>query len=175
MNLINVMSWRIIILGIVITFAGIILALVSNDHLIPPALILIGIEIVILEFLRKYIYKRQSIKVIGVIVVLLSMLNFLIHEKSLILYSRISKLYNSDHDINLQIFKVSFWLLISIWTLFQGVRLIIRNEKIEFSTYIASKSYKLLVGIIILLFILELPIYEIIAGYGGVYGRRFIR
>ena len=163
----KIKSWQIILFGGIMATIGIALGFKMDEMLFPQILAVLGIEIVIIESVRIYIIKKESVKILGVSIIIFSILNFLRHSMFFIVLSRIGELYENSTDFNWFLLRESIWLIASIWILTRGVKLIKDNEEAIFEEYVKSKEFKILATLIFILLILEIPIFGIHGDFGG--------
>ena len=160
-------SWQIISTGGILGMLGVVLCLSMDQILIPQILAVIGIEVAVLEAVRKYLYQSESIRTLGITIVIFSILNFLRHATFFNVVSRIGECY--EHSLAFQGFllRETVWLLASLWILSKGVKLLGATEAPTFGEYVQAKEFKILARLILLLLILEIPLVGIHGDFGG--------
>lgn len=164
----------IISIGGIFSVIGIGLGLIMNQLLIPQILTVLGIELIVLESMRRYIFKKSSLKTLGISILLFSILNFLRHSTFFIVVSKIGELYNDDPAFIAFLVRETFWLIFSTWILSRGINLFRISDVTTFDKYINSKEFKLLLIVVIILLLLEIPIFGIHPDFaGGLHGHSF--
>lgn len=161
------MSQKTILLGGIFMAIGIVLGLIVDEVLISQILVVLGIEIIIFELVRKYIFKKSSIKILGVSILFFSILNILRHSTFFFIISRLKEFYENSIVFNQYLFRESIWLIASIWILGKGIQLIKNEKEKEFKEYVKSQEFKIITALIIIILFLEIPIFGIHGGFGG--------
>ena len=160
-------SWQFILIGGIVAISGIGLGFKIDEMLFPQILAVLGIEIVIFESVRKYIFKKSSVKTLGITIIFFSILNFIRHSMFFIVISRIGELFENSPDFIWFLSRESIWLIASSWILFKGINLVKEKEETDFKEYVKSKEFKILTTLIIVLLILEVPLFGIHGDFGG--------
>ncbi len=159
-------------IGVALLIVGLVIFPFSGLHrVIPEVLIVLGLELTVVELVRKYIFKRSSLKALGIIILLFSALNFLRHSTFLLILWNILDYFEPDLYFLIYFTLESIWLAASIWILRQGVSLAKELPNMSFAAYTHTKKYKILIVGILVLLILEIPIFGIHGDYtGGLHG-----
>lgn len=153
--------------GALIFVLGLLMTFLVDTFLMPNILMVLGIEVVVLELLRKYLIKKASIKILGYTILAFSVLNFLRHSLFFVVITRIRALYEDDPWFHWFLTKEVTWFIVSVWILFRGLNLLFPKEDVSFMKYIDSREFKILIVLIIILFVLEIPMFGIHGNFGG--------
>ena len=153
---------------------GVVLCLSMDQILIPQILAVIGIEVAVWEAVRKYLYQSESIRRLGIAIVIFSILNFLRHATFFFVVSRIGECYENSLAFQGFLLRETVWLLASLWILSRGLKLLSATEDPTFGEYVQVKEFKILANLIITLLILEIPLFGIHGDFvGGLHGHGF--
>jgi len=129
--------------------------------------LVIGLELIVLSLVSKYVLKSASLKVLGIVIIVFSTLNFFRHSVFLIVLSRIFELYEGDSDFTTFLMRGFDWLLGALWIAYIGLKLVFDPPEVTFDTYVKSSQFQALAVIIIVLLILEIPVFGIHGDFGG--------
>lgn len=153
---------------------GIVSTFLLNELLLPQIFIVVGIEILVVTFIRSYVFKKCSIKLLGIIISLFSIVNFLRHSVFFMVISRINEVFDSDSYFSNFLLKEITWLIPSTWIVFQAIRLIGNSRAYVFNHYVKSFKFRILSVIILILLVLEIPVFGIHGDFGGgLHGHSF--
>ncbi|MCB0541826.1 MAG: hypothetical protein KDE33_30265, partial [Bacteroidetes bacterium] len=72
----KIKTWQIISIGGLLVIGGVGLGYILDELLYSQILAVLGIEIVIIELIRNYIFKKRSLRILGIIILIFSILNF---------------------------------------------------------------------------------------------------
>lgn len=170
----KIKTWQIISIGGLLVIGGVGLGYILDELLYSQILAVLGIEIVIIELIRNYIFKKRSLRILGIIILIFSILNFFRHKFFFEIISRFSELYDNSLEWNLLLLREFLWLILSVWILIQGINLLAKNDKIGFGEYSQSIKFKILIIGILILFALEVPVFGIHGDFGGsLHGHSF--
>lgn len=173
-RILEIKTSNIILIGGILLVSGIGLGFLVG-LLIPQILVVLGIELLILGGIKDYVFKRSSIRNLGFVLLIFSMLNFLRHSTFFIVISQIGRLFEHDSYFLFFLAREIVWLLVSLWILSRGLLVAKRKNKLNFEAYIKSREFKFLSISILILLALEIPVFGIHHGGfgGGLHGHGF--
>ena len=160
---------KLIPLGILSFSLGVLLIFLFDFSLTPPLLTTIGIELVAFELIRRMLYRKDSVSAFGKLLLGFSALNFLRHAEFFYILNHIPPTFEFDEELLfLPNFWLQFlWLFVSLSIVGKGLGLAFRKDDSPFMDYTDSKEFKTLFLIILLLMLLETPVFGIHGDFGG--------
>jgi hypothetical protein len=157
--------YRIIIEMIILGLGIFFLFLNINYYWIAEMIMYFGFFAFIIDFIIWIILKKQTVRVLGIIISILTFVNLLRHID----------FYNLLFDIRLQ-FKLQYlkyhireiiWFFPSILMIYYSVKLLINKEKMGFIKYVEEVEFKIILGFFLLAIILDFPIFGVHGDLGG--------
>lgn len=105
-------------IGVVFFIVGLVIFLFSGLYwVIFEVFIVFGFEFIVVEFVRKYIFKRFLLKVFGIIILFFFVLNFLCYLIFLFIFWNIFDYFELDLYFFIYFILELIWFVVLIWIL----------------------------------------------------------
>lgn len=152
---------------------GIMMLFLFNFRFIFQLLGYYGIVLICLSTIKHSIIKKKSVKHIGGLIILFSMLNLMNHWRYFIyITDYFPNFFNSVYPLRSII--QFFWLIGSLWMLNQGVKRYRHHGNYQFNNLFQARSFRIVLIGICALILLETPIFGLHNGFlGEVHGHSF--
>ncbi len=163
-----------VFLGILITGFGLTLIYVDIFNVIGTFLYSIGIAGLTFTPIIHHITTKKSIRLLGLYLILFSIVNIVRHYQDFYSLYYFKDLIENDfyYSENRYLIHLPIWLIMTIWLLKYSVQTIMTNKTYE--TYLKRTETKFIITIIIVLTLLELPIFGWHPDFvGGLHGHSF--
>ncbi|MGB1296383.1 MAG: hypothetical protein ACPG6V_12975 [Flavobacteriales bacterium] len=151
---------KIIHIGALIILVGLIVYFLIDPVYWVQILIVLGLELLCLSLVKEFVLKRKSIKLLGFSILGFSMLNLILHLDLLAQILQVIINFQLDYFSFGLFVKLKLWFFSMYWFFFQSFSLIKNHENIDFSNYMHSNSFRILVVIVLIFLFLEIPLYD---------------
>ena len=157
-----------LILSVTLFAIGIISLYFTELRLISEIAIVVGLQVFIFSIAFHFVFRKKSINLLGVSLIAFSNLYLCIHYIFFIFILRFQELYDYDPYLIGWITGQLIVVIIAMLIFFHGCWLIKNYDSKKFNIYIRSNIYRTIIGLILILLILELPIFGIHGDFGGI-------
>jgi hypothetical protein len=155
-----------VLVGIILLITGLFIYSLTNFNFVGEILIYLGLASLIIDYLIEFIFRRKNLKILGFIFLIFSIVNLLLHINFYTKLTGTGKVIDIKYGV--YFIRDLIWLII----IRVSVRIIINKNNKKFEDYINGTEYKLILAFIILMIILEIPIFGIEGDFiKGLHGR----
>lgn len=164
----------LVLFGILLTGFGLTLTYVDILSIIGTFLFSFGIVGLIFTPIIYHIRTRKSVRLLGFYLILFLIVNIIRHYQDFYSLYHLKDLIENDfyYSENRYLIHLPIWFIMTIWLLKFSVQTIMTDKAYE--TYLKRKESKIIITIIIVLTMLELPIFGWHLDFvGGLHGHSF--
>jgi len=138
-----------------------------DEYLRSHILIVTGIIVILIQIASSILKKYQSCQVLGLLIVVFSILNAVRHLENLPILLEFEELTVGGFYFAKFYFQELIWLIVSIVILIKGLHLLLIGNRIKYKSFRRTKTFKLIIGAVLILFFLEVPIWGLHRNFGG--------
>ena len=134
--------------------------LLLNIRWLSEILIYIGLSSLIIDIVARLVVKKKDLKFFGIVIGAFALLNIIRHYNFYlyIVFGLFDNLAMDREDYFFFIREI-IWIIPSVFVVLCAIKLIRNKQNIDYSEYLRTLQFKIIIGLFILAIILDIPVF----------------